>query len=135
MPEKIKSEMNSTGVSHKPSIQGAAKAVKRERSFKLSLPTLVSGVDANGEQFRERTSIFSISSQNALFLLKSRVLIGSPLNLSLDIPKTLILEKRLNLQISGRVIIVRHENEGKKGQCVALQLNRSFKILPTFSES
>jgi len=133
--EKISDEMNSTEISNKPSIQGAAKAVKRERSFKLSLPTLVSGVNAQGQEFKEKTHITSISSQNALFLLKSKVLIGTPLLLSLDVPKTLILENRLSLQLSGEVILVKHGTDGIKKQLVALQLNRSFKIHPKYSAS
>ncbi|MDH4219513.1 MAG: hypothetical protein OEW23_12125 [Candidatus Aminicenantes bacterium] len=116
---------------HKSSIQGATKVSKRERSFELSLPTLVSGIDDKGEEFNEDTKILSISAQNALFWLKSKVLIGTPLHLSLQIPKTIILENRLNLMVSGKVVLVQGNTNNKNSQLVSMQLERAFKIRPS----
>jgi hypothetical protein len=93
--------MRTERLTHKPSIQGAAKVSKRERSFELSLPALVSGSDVKGKEFEEDTKILSISAENALFWLKSRVLIGTPLCVCLKIPKTIILESQLHLVVSG----------------------------------
>ena len=115
-------------VPDKSSIQGVTKVARRERSFKLSLPTLVSGIDAFGNPFQERTNLFSISSQEATFWLNSGVTIGSKLNLSLDIPKTLILEKKLRLFISGTVIYVKAESKSKKKQLISIKLDRTYKI-------
>ncbi len=127
----IQSKMRISTQEHKPSIQGATKVSKRERSFELSLPTLVSGIDDKGEEFNEDTKILSISAQNALFWLKSKVLIGTPLHLSLQIPKTIILESRLNLMVSGKVVLVQDNTNNKNSQLVSMQLERAFKIRPS----
>jgi hypothetical protein len=126
--DTIRIKMSTDRLSYKPSIQGATKVSKRERSFELSLPALVSGKDAKGKGFEENTRILSISAQNALFWLKSRVLIGSPLSLSLLIPKTIILENRLSLSISGKVALVQANGSQNNHHLVSLQLDKSFKI-------
>jgi hypothetical protein len=127
MPTKMTTER----LSHKPSIQGAAKVSKRERSFELSLPALVSGNDVKGKKFEENTKVLSISSQNALFWLQSKVLIGTPLSVSLQIPKTIILENRLNLMVSGTVKLVQANTNKKNNQLISVQLDRTFKIRAT----
>ena len=114
----------------KSSIQGAARVAKRERSFKLSLPALVTGIDAYGNKFQERTELSSISSQEAIFWLNSGVTIGTELSLYLDIPKTLILENQLKLMISGRVIYVKAEGNKKKKQLISVRLAKNYKISP-----
>ena len=128
--DTIQTEMRTERLSHKPSIQGAAKVSKRERSFELSLPALVSGSNVRGDEFEEDTKVLSISSQNALFWLKSKVLIGTPLCVCLQIPKTIILENRLNLVISGTVNLVQANTNKKNNQLISIQLDRSFKIRP-----
>jgi len=127
----IQSKMRTERLSHKPSIQGATKVSKRERSFELSLPALVSGNDVKGKKFEENTKVLSISAQNALFWLRSKVLIGTPLNVNLQIPKTIILENRLNLIVSGTVKLVQANSNKKNNQLISIQLDRTFKIRPT----
>ena len=127
----IQTKMSTNRLPHKPSIQGATKVLKRERSFELSLPALVSGHDVNGMEFEEDTKILSISAQNALFWLKSKILIGTPLHLSLQIAKTIILENRLCLMVSGKVNLVQGNTNNKNSQLVSMQLERSFKIKPS----
>lgn len=124
MPLKVKlaKPMN------KSFIQGAARVAKKERSFKLSLPTLVIGIDAYGNKFQERTELSSISSQEAIFWLNSGVTIGSKLNLSLDVPKTLVLENQLKLLISGRVFYVKAEGNNNKKQLISIHLDKNYKI-------
>ena len=127
----IQSKMRTERLSHKPSIQGATKVSKRERSFELSLPALVSGNDVKGKKFEENTKVLSISAQNALFWLRSKVLIGTPLNVNLQIPKTIILENRLNLLVSGTVKLVQANSNKKNNQLISIQLDRTFKIRAT----
>ncbi len=129
--DTIQAEMRTEKLSHKPSIQGAAKVSKRERAFELSLPALVSGSDVRGVEFEEDTKVLSISSQNALFWLRSKVLIGTPLCVSLQIPKTIILENRLNLVISGTVSLVQANSNKRNDQLISIQLDRNFKIRST----
>jgi hypothetical protein len=88
----------------------------------------VSGANAKGEEFEERTKISSISSQEASFWLNAKVTIGTRINLCLQIPKTLILESHLNLLISGEVVFVQTETDSRKKQLVIIRLDRSYKI-------
>ncbi len=126
--DKIQLKMRTERLSYKPSIQGATKVSKRERSFELSLPALVTGRNAKGKEFEENTRILSISAQSALFWLKSKVLIGSSLSLSLLIPKTIILENRLNLSVSGKVVLVQANSSQNNNHLVSIQLDKTFKI-------
>lgn len=116
-----KSLKNASPEAHKPLI--------KENCFHLSLHTQVTGTDSEGNSFEEKTRLSSISSQKAIFPLKSRVKIGSKLGLSLDIPKTLILQGRLNLLVSGKVICSQTER-GRKKDRITIQLERAFKIHP-----
>ena len=112
------------------SIQGAIKASERERSFKLSLPALVTGMDAYDRELRERTRIISMSSEKATFLLKSKIVIGTPISLVVEIPKTLILQDSLNLLLTGKVTLVQEQKDNKY-QAITLDLKRSYKIFST----
>lgn len=115
----------------KTSIQGASKAGKRERAFELSLPALVTGLDVMENRFREKTLLSSISAEEATVWLRSHVTVGAKLDIALDIPKTLILENSLKLQLSGTVKLTQPDGTrtGKK-LLVSLQLDKKFKLLP-----
>lgn len=131
MTENRTLDMNAKEEDFKPSLHGAAGTGKRERAFELSLPAVVTGLDAEENKFREKTLLFSISSEEAIVWLKSRVRTGSKLDVSLEIPKTLILENHLKLHLSGTVIITQADSErnGKK-RLVSLRLDKKFKLLP-----
>lgn len=101
---------------------------KRERSFRLSLPILVTGIDAVGKEIREFTELISISSQEAVFLMISKVMIGSRLILTLDIPKTFLLENQLKLEASGSVGFIRAESCKGRRQLISLRLDKNYKI-------
>lgn len=126
---KNASKMKATRNLEESSIQ-TPRVGKRERSFKLSLPILVSGIDAYGNKFQERTELSSISSQEAIFSLNSGVTIGAKLNLFLDIPKTIILEDHLKLIISGDVVFVKSETNNNKKQLISVRLEKNYKINP-----
>jgi hypothetical protein len=123
--------MNEKEVAFKPSIHGASKEGKRERAFELSLPALVIGMDTLENRFREKTQITSISSEEATIWLRSHVPVGAKLDISLDIPKTLILENSLKLHLTGTVLLTQPNSSpnGKK-QLVSLRLDKKFKLLP-----
>jgi len=112
----------------KSSSQGKASMQRRERHFELSLPAIIKGANAKGEDFQEKTKIASISAQEASFWLKNKVTIGSNLNVCLDIPKTLVLESHLNLFVSGEVKYVQSGVSNKRLQLITLQLDKLFKI-------
>jgi hypothetical protein len=111
-----------------PSFRGAT-GVRRERAFDLSLLALVSGQDASGRRFEERTDISSISAQEVSFQLKTRVLVGSKLVLNLDVPRTLILEKPLRLLLSGSVVSASAEDGRGRRQNISALLDRTYKLL------
>src|SRR5512137_1646326 len=108
----------------------AAKAGKRERSFELSLPALVKGLDAAGRKFEERSAVCGISAQEVSLRLKARLMIGSRVTLFLDIPRTLILESPLRMVLSGAVVYVRLEEKAEKTQFLVVRLDRGFRLHP-----
>ncbi|HHF52269.1 MAG: hypothetical protein J7L72_08845 [Candidatus Aminicenantes bacterium] len=99
-----------------------------EECFSLSLTAHVQGCDAEGIKFMEKTSICEISSEKAVFELKTRVLIGTILKLSLFVPKTLILGHPLILIVTGEVIKAEKDSKKKNKQNVFLKLTRNFDI-------
>lgn len=127
-------KMTSNQTAPKTFIPHIPKALKRERCFDLSLQALVSGTNAIGIDFEEITELSSISSQEAVLTLENKVLIGSKLNISLKIPKTLLLQNRLNLTISGEVTYASSDRNNPKIQHVRISLNKLFKIHPLSSE-
>lgn len=123
-------EMSAKENAFKPTLTSSLAEGKRERAFELSLPAVVTGIDSTGKRFREKTCLISISSAEATLWMKTNVTPGTRVEISLDIPKTLILENHLKLHLSGNVIAVRSEtgHNGKK-QVVSLSLERRFKLL------
>lgn len=113
-----------------PSTQGPAGAGKKERTFDLSLPALIKGLDAAGRKFEERNAVCAISAQEVSFRLKARLIIDSRVTLFLDIPRTLILENPLRMVLSGAVVYVRFEEGNGKLQFVVARLDRGFHLHP-----
>ncbi len=118
----------------KSSIQGATRSANTERSFELSIPALVSGIDATGDEFKEYTELASMSSQEAVFWLDAGITIGSVLKLFLDIPKTVLLDTDLKLEITGRVTFVKADQSSEKKQLISLRLEKKYKINPLHSK-
>ena len=123
-------EMETVKLLHDTSTQGVPKAAKRERSFEISLPALVKGLDATGRKFEERTSVCGISAQEVSVRLKARLMIDSRVTLFLDIPRTLILESPLRMVLSGAVVYVRLEEKADKTQFLVVRLDRGFRLHP-----
>lgn len=103
---------------------------KNEKSFSLALSAQVSGINSSGKEFEERSILLKISARKAYFYLKSKVKKGSRLNLTLYIPKTLILEKNLNLSLTGNVAYTKPNGNNGKNHLIQLDLNKSYKIQP-----
>lgn len=121
-------DMNVNGTS---SIQGFSETRKRERSFELSLPALVKGFDAAEREFSEQTEVSSLSAQEAVLCLQSKVMIGTKLLLCLRVPQTFFLEKRFDLCLSGTVAFVKSDVSIKsRSQLVSVKLDRNFKVQP-----
>ena len=99
-----------------------------EKCFDLALPALVRGKDAEGLPFEEETEIARISSEEAVFKLRQRVLLDASLDLTLNIPRTLILGGDMNMRLSGIVRSVIAETTNGGAQVIALSLGRTFSI-------
>lgn len=113
-----------------PSARCATVPGKKERTFELSLPAVVKGLDAAGRKFEERSAVCAISAQEVSFQLKARLIIDSRVTLFLDIPRTLILESPLRMVLSGAVVYVRFEEGSAKQQFVVVRLDRGFRLHP-----
>jgi len=62
-------------------------------------------------------------------MLRARVMIGIKLNLNLQVPQTSMLEKPLELCVSGTVQYVRSDTSFKnKSQLVSMKLDSDFQI-------
>ncbi|MGB8952420.1 MAG: PilZ domain-containing protein [Candidatus Aminicenantales bacterium] len=103
---------------------------RKEWRFDLPLSALVKGKLPQGKKFQEISKLKNISSGGAYFCLDSGVIVGSKLNLIIDIPKELTEGKKLKLQLGG--ITVRLEKPDRKGkrQGVALRFSKEFKFIP-----
>lgn len=102
---------------------------RREWRFDLPLSTIIEGKLPHGEQFKESTTIENISATGAYFCMDSGLVVGSKLNLMIDIPSQLTGGKDIKLNLGG--ITVRLEEPDKKGkrQGVAIRFNKDFKFI------
>ena len=102
---------------------------RRERSFEMALPAVVRGRDALESEFAEKIEVSSLSAQEAVFWLSAKVLIGSKLVLHLQVPRTFLLERPLEVQLAGTVQYVRSDlSVSDKDQLVSVRLDRTFRI-------
>jgi c-di-GMP-binding flagellar brake protein YcgR len=109
-----------------PSIQA-----NRRREWRLDLPlsTIIEGRLPHGAKFSEATTLENISATGAYFCLDSGVVVGSRLNLMIDLPKNLTGGQEVKLSLGG--ITVRLEEPDKKGkrQGVAIRFSKDFKFV------
>ncbi len=109
-----------------PSLQA-----NRRREWRLDLPlsTMIEGRLPHGEKFTETTTLQNISATGAYFCLDSGLVVGSRLNLMIDLPDKLTGGKKVRLNLGG--ITVRLEEPDKKGkrQGVAIRFSKDFKFI------
>lgn len=99
-----------------------------EKNFDLFLPAIVSGIDAEGIAFHEKTELTSMSALIAHFGLKTKVTIGTKLLVVLNIPKTFILVNHLKLHISGDVIVAKADTNPGSKPLISINLDNTYKI-------
>lgn len=107
---------------------------RKEWRFDLPLPTIIEGKLPQGSKFKENTTLHNISSGGAYFCLDSGIIVGSKLNLVIDLPKELTEGKKIKLYLGG--ITVRLEEPDKKGkkQGVAVRFNKDFTFVSAKSK-
>ncbi len=103
----------------------------RRREWRLDLPlsTVIEGRLPQGAKFSETTTLENISATGAYFCLDSGVVVGSRLNLMIELPKNLTGGKDVKLNLGG--ITVRLEEPDKKGkrQGVAIRFSKDYKFV------
>jgi len=104
---------------------------RREWRFDFPLDTFVEGSLADGNKFKEETRLENISSGGAFFSLDSGVVVGSKLNLFIELPDKLANGKRLRLRIGGITVRLEKPDKKKKHQGVAVRFSDDlFKVVP-----
>jgi hypothetical protein len=102
---------------------------RREWRFELPLTAIVEGALPQGKNFKEVAKLDNISSTGAFFCLDSGVVVGSKLNIMIDLPKELTENQTVRLQIGGMTIRLEKPNKKKKKQGVAVRFDKEFKFI------
>ena len=104
---------------------------RREWRLELPLPAKIDGLLPGGKKFSEKTKIENISSKGVYFCLDSGVVIGSKLNLVIDMPKELGGRKtKLKLCVGGLTVRLEELDKEEKKQGVALRFEKKYSIIP-----
>ncbi len=96
----------------------------------MGFPVKIEGKLPLGKIFKESSKIENISSKGVYFSLDSGVVIGSKLNLVIDMPKELGGGKKLKLCLGGLTVRLEELDKKTKKQGVALRFHKNYKILP-----
>jgi c-di-GMP-binding flagellar brake protein YcgR len=108
---------------------------RREWRFDFPLETLIEGSLADGCKFKEATSLENISSGGAYFTLDSGVVVGSKLNLYIELPEKLADGKKLRLRVGGITVRLEKPDKKTKRQGVAVRFSDDmFKVVPVRKE-
>ena len=104
---------------------------RREWRFDFPLDTLIEGSLADGAKFKEETLLENISSGGAYFTLDSGVVVGSKLNLFIELPDKLADGKKMRLRIGGITVRLEKPDKKTKRQGVAVRFSDDlFKVVP-----
>ena len=109
-----------------PSIQA-----NRRREWRLELPlkTMIEGRRLDGGKFTESTTLQNISATGAYFCLDSGVIVGSRLNLMIDLPERLTGGKKVKLNLGGITVRLEQPDQKGKRQGVAIRFSKDFKFV------
>jgi PilZ domain len=117
----------------KPKKEEAIPSIKanRRREWRLELPltTMIEGRLPHGEKFAEATTLQNISATGAYFCLDSGLVVGSRLNLMIDVPENLTGGKKVKLNLGGITVRLEEPDQRGKRQGVAIRFNKDFKFI------
>jgi c-di-GMP-binding flagellar brake protein YcgR len=102
---------------------------RKEWRFDLPLKAKVAGKLPRGEKFTETSKLENISSGGAYFCLDSGVVVGSKLNLLIDLPKKATEGRKLKLQIGGITVRLEKPDKKTRKQGVAVRFHKRFKFV------
>jgi c-di-GMP-binding flagellar brake protein YcgR len=103
---------------------------RREWRFDLPLKTVIEGKLPQGKKFHEETELQNISSGGAYFCLDSGVVVGSKLNLMIQLPDKLTDGKKMKLWIGGITVRLEKPDPKSRKQGVAVRFSDDFHVLP-----
>ena len=106
--------------------------INRRREWRLDLPLAaqIEGKLPEGRSFKEHTRLENISSTGAYFCLDSGVVVGSKLNLVLELPKELTEGRKMMMRLGGITIRLEKPDKKTKKQGVAVRFSKDFRIIP-----
>jgi len=102
---------------------------RREWRFDLPLSAVVEGRLPQGKRFKEVSLLENISSGGAYFCLDSGVVVGSKLNLFIDLPHELTKGKKIKLRVGGITVRLEKPDRTGKKQGVAVRFSKDFKFV------
>jgi c-di-GMP-binding flagellar brake protein YcgR len=104
---------------------------RREWRFDFPLDTLIEGSLADGAKFKEETHLENISSGGAYFTLDSGVVVGSKLNLFIELPEKLADGKHMRMRLGGITVRLEKPDKKAKRQGVAVRFSDDmFQVVP-----
>jgi c-di-GMP-binding flagellar brake protein YcgR len=106
--------------------------INRRREWRLDLPLAakIEGKLPEGRTFKEETRLENISSTGAYFCLDSGVVVGSKLNLVLELPKELTEGRTMRMRLGGITVRLEKPDKKTKKQGVAVRFSRDFRVIP-----
>jgi len=106
--------------------------INRRREWRLDLPltTQIEGKLPQGKKFKEETVLQNISSGGAYFCLDSGLVVGSKLNLVIELPKELTEGKKMKLSLGGITVRLERRDLKLKKQGVAVRFDKDFRFIP-----
>jgi len=108
---------------------GAAGAGRdEENGFRLALPMTVLGSDPFGRAFAEETILGYMSHAGASFDLKTPVVRGAHLRLSISLPPRLAADAELKLFIRGRIVFLERVREDSPLRKISIKLESRYAI-------
>ena len=102
---------------------------RREWRFDLPLSAVVEGRLPQGKRFKEISLLKNISSGGAYFCLDSGVVVGSKINLIIDLPHELTEGKKIKLRVGGMTVRLEKPDRTGKKQGVAVRFSKDFKFV------
>lgn len=110
----------------------SAVEINRRREWRLDLPLTaeIEGKLPHGKRFREATKLENISSGGAYFCMDSGVVVGSSLNLIIELPRKLTEGKKMRMRLGGITVRLEKPDKKTKKQGVAVRFSKDFRVIP-----
>ena len=110
----------------------SAVEINRRREWRLDLPLTaeIEGKLPHGKKFREATKLENISSGGAYFCMDSGVVVGSSLNLIIELPRKLTEGKKMRMRLGGITVRLERPDKKTKKQGVAVRFRKDFRVIP-----